>query len=404
MSIVIFNYFQLLTFRLSWYNISTKKMRILIVSTAYWPYPSGVSEVIYYLANGLHKRNHQVTVLTTNYAKKYQDGHVADFKVVRVGKAVEIKINQSVSHISVGADIVPGINRLLKNESFDIIHYHNCFPLELESWVLHFSKTVNCVSFHTIGFKRSPIFNIGSFIFRKYIKKIHGHIAISEIAREWNRPYFPGDYTIIPNGVDTDRFSLAVKPFEKPHGSFVILYLGRLHQRKGIFIALDAFGKIKDKYPQALLYVVGKGFLENEAKAYAEKLGLTKRCRFFGYVSRDDLPRFYRTCDVYISPALGGEAQGIVLLEAMACGKAVIASEIHGYREVIHNNENGILFKTGSSDDLAAKIGWLINDTTLKEKIATNARKNAEKHSWDKTTQKIEDYYQDLITRYKSSF
>jgi phosphatidylinositol alpha-mannosyltransferase len=379
-------------------------MRILIVSTAYWPYPSGVSEVIFHLAKGLHSRNHKVTVLTTNYSKLHDDGHHADFDVVRIGKAIEIRINQSVSHISVGHDIPFKIKRLLQNGNFDIIHYHNCFPLELESWVLHFSKTINCVSFHTIGFKRNPLFNIGSLLFRRYINKIHGYIAVSEIARDWNRPYFPGDYTIIPNGVDTERFSLAVEPFTKPKDSFIILYLGRLHQRKGIFVALDAFKNIKDKYPHALLYIVGKGFLETEAKAYAEKLELNNRCRFFGYVSQIDLPRFYRTCDIYVSPALGGESQGIVLLEAMACGKAVIASEIHGYREVVHNNENGLLFQAGSSEDLAHKIEQLILNNVLKEKLEINARRHAEIHSWEKITNRIEDYYQSLIKQYKSSF
>ncbi|MBS4015304.1 MAG: glycosyltransferase family 4 protein [Candidatus Latescibacteria bacterium] len=379
-------------------------MRILIVSTAYWPYPSGVSEVIYYLSNELNARGHKVTVLTTNYSKIYDDGHNADFDVVRVGKAVEIHINQSVSHISLGYDIPVKIKRLLKNEHFDIIHYHNCFPLELESWVLHYSKTINCVSFHTIGFKRNPLFDIGAFIFKKYINKIHGHIAISEIARNWNRPYFPGDYTIIPNGVDTERFSLSVEPFEKPKNAFVILYLGRLHQRKGIFVALDAFKNIKDKYPNTLLYVVGKGLLENEAQAYTEKLGLNNCCRFFGYVSRDELPRFYRTCDVFISPALGGEAQGIVLLEAMASGKAVIVSAIPGYQEVVADNENGLLFQTGSSQDLAEKIRLVMNDNLLRQKLEINARGRAEQYAWPKIVERVENYYTELIAHHKSSF
>ncbi len=377
-------------------------MRILIVSTAYWPYPSGVSEVVYYLAKELHARDHKITVLTTNYSKAYDDGHDADFNVVRIGKAFEIRINQSVSHISLGHDIPFKIKNLLKTEQFDIIHYHNCFPLELESWVLHFSRTINCVTFHTIGFKRNPLFNFGAFLFKKYINKIHGHIAVSEIARDWNQLYFPGDYSIIPNGVDIGRFSLAVEPFEKPKDSFIILYLGRLHQRKGIFLALDAFKKIKDKYPKALLYVVGRGLLENDAKLYAQNLGLGARCRFFGYVSWKNLARYYRTCDVYISPALGGESQGIVLIEAMACGKPVIASEITGYREVVHNNENGMLFKPGSSEDLADKISRFIDDPVLRLKLETNARKHAESYAWDKTTRKIETYYLDLIKRYRA--
>ncbi|MCI0473306.1 MAG: glycosyltransferase family 4 protein [Ignavibacteria bacterium] len=372
-------------------------MKILIVSSAYWPYPSGVSEVVYYLAQGLCERGHNIKVLTTNYPQIHDDDHVGNFEVIRVGKAVKIHINKSVSHIPLGSAIPFKIKHLLEDHRFDIIHYHNCYPLELEFWALHFSKTINCVTYHTAGFRKSLLYNIGAHIFRKYTKKIHGHIAISKIAQEWSEPYFPGDYRVIPNGIDTNRFSLSVKPLDKPKDSFVILYLSRIDKRKGIFVALDAFNRLKGDFPNALLYIVGHGPLGKQAREYAQELNLDGRCRFFGYVNRNELARFYRTCDVYISPALGGEAQGLVLLEAMACGKAVIASDISGYNEVIENGENGILFKPDSSLDLAQKIGELIRDEKLSQSMAMNARLHAERYSWDKIVRRIEAYYQELI-------
>jgi phosphatidylinositol alpha-mannosyltransferase len=374
-------------------------MKILIVSTAYWPYPSGVSEVGYYLAKGLRARGHNVKVLTSNYPQTYRDTYIEDLDVIRVGKAVMIHINKSVSHVPLGYDIPFKIRKLLKNEHFDIIHYHNCYPPELEFWALHFSNTINCVSFHTVGFRKNLIYNIASFIFRKYTKKLHGHIAVSEIAREWSEPYFPGDYRVIPNGVDTERFSLSVRPFERPKDSFIILYVGRLDKRKGIFVALDAFKRISDEFPNSILQVVGKGSLDKEVQVVANSLKLGDRCQFFGYVSRDDLPRYYASCDVYISPALGGEAQGIVLLEAMACGKPVIASDIGGYDEVIKNGENGILFTSNSSEDLAQKIGQVIMDDKLRKSLAVNARLYAEGCAWNTIVKRVEDYYVDLLAR-----
>lgn len=376
-------------------------MRILIVSSAYWPYPSGVSEHVYHLAEGLKNYGHEITLLTTNYPKIGEAGQFDNLKIIRIGRAYMLHINKSVSPLPTGSDIPQKVKKIVDKGNFDIIHLHSCYPPEITFWALLFSKTVNCVTYHTVGFKRSILFNIGATIFRKYINKIHGHIYVSNLARLWNQPYMPGDYRIIPNGVDIERFSPSVLPFDKPKNSFVILYVGRLDKRKGVFIALEAFGKIKKQYPQALLYVVGKGPLEKEAKEYAQSLNLTGRCQFFGYVTREDLPRFYRTCDVYVSPALGGEAQGIVLLEAMACGKTVIASDIGGYNEVIEDGQNGILFTQGSANDLAIKIGQIINNEQLRKTLEKNARARAEEFSWDKIVRYVEKYYIDLTDKYR---
>lgn len=380
--------------------IFTREMRILIVSSAFWPYPSGVSEHVYHLAEGLKKRGHAVKILTTNYPKyRWEKMFYDDLDVIRVGRAYMLHINKSVSTLPLGSDIPYKVKKILDKGNFDIIHTHGCYPPEIAFWALHFSKTINCVTFHTVGFRKSPFFNLVSFIFGKFTKKLHGHIAVSEIARKWSEPYIPGDYRVIPNGVDGERFSLSVEPFEKPKDSFVILYVGRLDKRKGIFVALNAFKRIMDKFPNALLYVVGKGPLEAEARSLAESLELNDRCRFFGYVSRDDLPRYYASCDVYISPALGGEAQGIVLLEAMACGKPVIASDISGYQEVIEDGKNGVLFTPDSSEDLAQKITQVIRDEKLRHSLIANARAHAEEYSWGKIAKQIEDYYLELIIK-----
>ncbi len=382
-------------------------MRILIVSSTYWPYPLGGSEHVHYLCRGLKERGHEITLLTTNYPwlKHSADtGHIDDVEIIRVGRAYMIQINKSVSVLPIGIDIPFKVKAVLTKKKYDIVHTHGCYPPEIGFWTLLFSKSVNCVTYHTVGFNRSYFYNLAGKVFRPFAKKIHGHIAVSEVARSWAEPYMPGDYRIIPNGIDTNRFNLSIPAIDRPKDAFIILYLGRLDMRKGIFVALEAFSKIKDKFPHALLYVVGKGVVEEEAKAYAEKLQLSERCQFFGYINREDLARFYRACDVYVAPALGGEAQGIVLLEAMACGKPVIVSNIAGYQEVVQNNEYGMLFDVGSSEDLANKIGLLIADKKLQEKLAIKARQRAEYYAWPKIVERVENYYIELIARHKSEF
>jgi phosphatidyl-myo-inositol alpha-mannosyltransferase len=375
-------------------------MRILLVSSAFWPYPSGISEHVYYLAKGLIKRGHQVKILTTNYPSKWETGVHEDLDVTRFGRAVLIPLNKSAATFPFGFDIPYRTKQFLKQQTFDVIHMHGCYPPEIGFWALKYSKTVNCVTFHTVGFKNIPMTKMLSKIFKKYADKINGKIAVTKIAQVWAEPFFPGKYRVIPNGVDCERFSLNVQPIIKKEGNiFRILYLGRLDERKGVLIAINAFKKIHDKIPNTKLYIVGGGTLEKEACQLACNLLVQDSCQFLGYVKREDLPGYYASADAYVAPALGGEAQGIVLLEAMASGRPVIASDIEGYRAVIEDNKTGLFFKAGDAEDLAEKLQQVIQNIQMRKAMMKNARLSAERYSWDKIVVEIEGYYQELIER-----
>lgn len=378
-------------------------MKILLVSSAFLPYPSGISEHVFYLAQELTKLGHQVKVLTTNYPLYWSDRSDSNsqFEIMRYGKVVFLPLNKSFATFPWGADIPFRVKRLLNSTHFDIIHLHGCYPLEIGFWALHFSQTINCVTFHTVGFRKSFLLKLGGLLFGRYRHKLHGKIAVSQIARSWAEPFIKDDYRIIPNGVDCNRFSPEVLPIEKHNKNGpIILFVGRLEPRKGILVAINAFKKIQERFPNAKLYVVGKGPLESTVRKLVVTLNLKDACQFFGYVSRENLPRYYASADVYLSPALGGEAQGIVLLEAMACAKAVVASDISGYREVIENGKNGLLAQPTSADDFAQKVNLILTDQKLKLSLQQNARNRAEKYSWPNIVKKIEAYYQELVSRY----
>jgi phosphatidylinositol alpha-mannosyltransferase len=307
-------------------------------------------------------------------------------------------LNKSAATFPFGFDIPYRTKQLLNSEKFDLIHLHGVYPPEIGFWALHYSRTKNCVTFYTAGFNKVTFLKPLSYIFKKYLKKIHGKIAITENARLWAEPFFPGDYRIIPAGVDCERFSPSVSPIiTKERNSFNILYLGRLDQRKGVLVAINAFRKIKDKFPNAKLLIAGKGPLEKSAKSLVQHLQLEDSCQFFGYVKQKDLPGFYTSADVYIAPALGGEAQGIVLLEAMACGLPVVASNISGYKEVVEDNKTGLFFKVNDADDLADKMQKVFSNADLRKSLMVNARLGAEKYSWDNITKQVEDYYKEII-------
>ena len=176
--------------------------------------------------------------------------------------------------------------------------------------------------------------------------KLDGRIFVSQAVRDFTLAQFAGDYRVIPNGIDVERFSSpAIKPIERfDDGRPNILYVGRLDKRKGFDHLLRAFPLIKQQFPDARLLVVG-AFDDQEKKPFvnfARKHHL-KSVHFIGYVSRAELPRYYRTATLSCAPSTGFESFGIVLLEAMAAGVPIVASDIMGYRQVLTDNHEGTL-------------------------------------------------------------
>ncbi len=365
-------------------------MKICLVSDPYYPYPSGVSEYTHYLAKYLRRLGHTVKILTTHYKDESSEQDV-----VRVGRVFYIPMNKSFATLSVGWDIPRKVKRFLEEENFDVIHTMGPFPPSISFFALHYSKALNITTFHSTGFK---YYRTGSFIFRKlfkkYINKLHGLIAVSETPRDTFTPYIPGDYTIIPNGVDLEKFHPGVMPFlEFRNIKNKILYLGRLDRRKGLIELLKAMPLIRDELKEALLIVVGKGRLEDDCKKLVAELGLSEMVVFKGYARSEEIPRYYASCDVYCSPALGGESFGIVLLEAMALAKPVVASRIPGYDRVIIDDYNGLFFDPHKPEDIAQKIIKVLKNEDLRKRLINNGKEFVKDYSWFNIAKNIEEFY-----------
>ncbi|MDD3804487.1 MAG: glycosyltransferase family 4 protein [bacterium] len=367
-----------------------KKLKVLLVSDPYYPYPSGISEYTFYLAKYLRKFGHSVIILTTHYP-----GEKDEEDLLRFGRVLMIPMNKSYATMSFGMEIPSKVKNLLFNNHFDIVHLNGPFPPSISFFALHYSKSVNIAAFLNAGFSfNSTGAGIARMLYKKYLNKISGRFALSETARMAMEPYFPGDYEIIPAGVDTEVFSKNANiRTDLKKTSLRILFLGRLDERKGIIVMIKAFKKLLTKKPDAKLVVAGKGPLDSEARNLAKSLSIEESVEFKGFIPFGEIPSYYRSADIYVSPALGGESFGIVLLEAMAVGAPVVASRIHGYSQVIKDNENGLLFETGDTDDLVSKILQLADDNNLREKCIKNGFLLAEKYSWENVASRIEKFY-----------
>lgn len=371
-------------------------MKICVVSDAYYPYPSGVSEYAFYLARYLRKFGHTVEILTTHYPREQPEEGVR-----RVGRVFLIPMNKSYATLSTGWQIPRYVKDLMRTGRFDIVHLNGPFPPSISFFALHYSTAVNIAAYLSTGFKfRRSGARLFRTAFAKYNDKIAGSIALSRAARETFAPYFPGDYRVIPCGVDTEVFNPGIGPRREFAGSQNrVLYLGRLDRRKGLQNLLLAFRKIIDAVKDARLIVVGKGPMADEAVKLTRALGIGGSVVFKGYASAGEIPSYYASSDVYCSPALGGESFGIVLLEAMAMSRPVVASNIPGYNEVVRHGENGLLFDPGNIDAIADSIIRVLADPTLRKKLAANGYRFAQEHSWEKIARRIEALYREKLGR-----
>jgi len=369
-------------------------LKICIVSDPYYPYPSGVSEYTYYLAKYLRRFGHTVKIVTTHFPN---DRPEAD--LVRFGRVLMIPLNKSYATMSFGLDIPINMRDFIRNESFDIIHLNGPFPPSLSFFGLHYSNTVNIAALLSAGFKFSKTGSgLVKKIFRKYNEKIHAVIALSPTACRSYSAYIPGDYHIIPPGVDHEIFHNKVPPRPGlPDGSPKILFLGRLDQRKGALNLLQAFPEVRKKFPDARLIIVGKGPYSEQCRKLADRLGIAAAVHFAGFISKPEIPGYYAACDIYCSPAQGGESFGIVLLEAMAVGTPVCCSRIPGYEDVVQDGYNGLLFDPRQPLDIAQTLLRALRNRELIAALGRNGLAFAKDFTWENIARRIEAVYREAI-------
>jgi phosphatidylinositol alpha-mannosyltransferase len=190
-----------------------------------------------------------------------------------------------------------------------------------------------------------------------------------------------------------------VKPIERfKDGKLNILFVGRLEKRKGLSYLLDAFERIKEEMPDSRLIIVGPGTrLRRRYEKRVAKHGL-KDVVFVGFASYEELPRYYQSADIFCAPATGSESFGIVLLEAMALSKPVVASNIEGYAGVVSDGVDGMLVPPKDSQSLARALTTLLNDESLRQKMGEQGRAKALNYGWESIAGHILDYYKRVLS------
>ncbi len=368
-------------------------MKIAMVSPYDFTWPGGVTAHVSQLARELGRSGHEVQVLAPHTpSRECQDADL----LVPLGRSVPLPSGGSIARVSLSWWLYPKVRELLKREQFDIVHLHEPMAPILPLCVLEFSNSVNIGTFHA-SYARQHLYRFTSPITKRWQARLNGSIAVSPAARRYVNNTFPGDYEIIPNGIDFDHFSTKAVPYPKyQDGKLNILFVGRLEKRKGLRYLLEAYGNLKWENPNIRLIVVGPGNPDKESYRILSSHNL-QDVEFVGRVSYDDLPRYYASADIFCSPATGAESFGIVLLEAMAAGKPVIASDIEGFRGVMTHGEQGLLVPKKDGDALADALSTLANDPELRLKLGAQGNKTAEDYRWEVVAGRVENYYKSCL-------
>ena len=380
-------------------------MKVGLVSPYDWSYPGGVKSHITHLAAELRARGHTVRILTPATGKP---ARTPEYGIYKLGWAAPLRVNGSVARVSVAPDVNGHIGDLLKRERFDILHLHEPLASVLPLTILHHSRRVGAVTLGTFhasvrrsGMSTPPEWAYASArpFLRYYFRRLHGRIAVSEAALHFIEHYFPGEYRIIPNGVNIARFRDAVPRPELDDDKLNILFVGRIEKRKGLKFLLRAIPLVREHHPDTRFIIVGDGPLRPGYQRLVERAGWPDVV-FAGRVSDAELPSYYASADVFSAPNLGSESQGIVLLEALASGVPTIASNIPGYRAVIRDGVEGLLVPPGHSEELAWAICHLLRNPSERARLRTLGRMRAETYSWERVAQSVEAYYEELYAMY----
>ena len=368
-------------------------MKIGIVTPYAYPMPGGVNDHVGSLYRVLRSRGHDVRIITSSHGlQKASEGDI-----IRVGKGFSVPFNGSMGTITLSPTYLAQMRAILERERFDVLHYHEPFVPFLSLVTLTLSTSVNVGTFHAFG-GLSISYEFGKRMLGHYAGKLHGRIAVSPAARHFISRYFPGEYKIVPNGVEPGRYQRAVPIARYRDGVTNILFVGRMEPRKGLIHLLRAFRKLQRDGVRARLLLVGTGPGEREARRYV----LTRQLddvEFLGRVSEAQKAQLFKTADIYVSPATGRESFGIVLLEAMSAGAPIICSDIHGYRGVVRRERDGILVEPGNADALAASIRRLIDDPALRAQLSRAGEERAQLFTWERVGQAVEEYYGFVIRR-----
>jgi phosphatidylinositol alpha-mannosyltransferase len=361
-------------------------MRIGMVCPYSFDVPGGVQSHVLQLAEVMRTRGHDVSVL----APSSPHVDLPDY-VVSGGKAVPIPYNGSVARLRFGPATHRKVKKWLMLGEFDVLHLHEPNAPSLSMLALMIAEGPIVATFHTSTTK-SLTLSVFQGILRPWHEKIVGRIAVSDLARRWQMEALGSDAVEIPNGVDVASIADAPLLEGYPRPGKSVLFLGRFDEpRKGMAVLLAALPQLVAHHPDIEILIVGRGDKDELSSEAGELAG---HLRFLGQADDAVKASALRSADVYCAPNTGGESFGIVLVEAMAAGTPVVASDLDAFRRVLLDGAAGCLVPVDDSAHLAQALIDVLGDDAAARRYVQTATEAVQRYDWSVVARQIMRVYE----------
>lgn len=375
-------------------------MKITQVTPYFYPHVGGVESHVLSLSRELAKMGHEVRIVTSLVKNSQPHENFDSLEIFRVKPLLN----------AYGTPVMPKLSKVLSKMDCDVLHTHTPPPFT-SYYAAKTSKkkgvplvlTYHC-DLEIPGIFGNFIVGIYRRIFEPYtLKQTDNIIVHTKTYGSTSRTIWRYDPMVIPSAVNASLFNPNIKggrirEVYNLSNFNVVLYVGRLRHHKGLEYLIES---AKHTAENVKYLIVGGGDFGVHLKNLAKKIGVSNKIIFAGEVPNEKLPEYYAACDVFLLPSVSRlEAFGLVILEAMASGKAVIVSDIPGVREVIENNVEGLLAEPLNSKDIAEKINFLLADKELRERMGKNGRKKVEENYQISTiARQVENVYRDVLNK-----
>ncbi|MFC7406133.1 glycosyltransferase family 4 protein [Georgenia alba] len=362
-------------------------MRVGLICPYSFDAYGGVQLHVRDLAEELIRRGHDVSVM----APAEDSTPVPDY-VVPSGGSVAIPYNGSVARLTFGPVVGGRVRRWVGDGRFDLLHLHEPFIPSLSMLALWVADGPVVGTFHT-SMERSRALRAISPVVGPMLEKVSGRIAVSSEARRTLVQHLGGDAVVVPNGVYADHFADAEPDprWSATPGRPTVAFLGRLDEpRKGLPVLAAAIPEVLTLVPGARFLVAGRGDASEE-RALLARHG--DAVTFLGGISDEEKRRLFRSVDVYVAPQTGGESFGIVLVEAMAAGALVVASDIPAFQAVLEQGAHGRLFRRGDPRSLARTLVEVLTHPQDAAPLRSSASTAVRRYDWSVVTTQILHVY-----------
>ncbi|MGI8532171.1 MAG: glycosyltransferase family 4 protein [Geodermatophilaceae bacterium] len=362
-------------------------MRVGLVCPYTWDIPGGVQFHVRDLAESLLDLGHEVSVLTPA-----DDESTLPAYAVCAGRAVAIRYNGAVARMQFGPVSAARVRRWLKTNRFDVLHVHEPAAPSLSLLACMLATGPIVATVHTAS-TRLFWLAAGQGMLQPFMERVSGRIAVSDLARRLQVEHLGLDAVVIPNGVHVAHYRGAGTLPGLPRSGGTVGFIGRYDEpRKGMPVLVRALAALAPGRPGLRLLVAGRG----DAEDFEDGLpaALRGKVQLLGLLSEQDKAALLRSVDVYCAPNTGGESFGVILLEAMAAGAPIVASDLDAFRRVLDGGRAGVLVPVDDPDALAAGLAAVLDDPGRRAELVRAGASVVAEYDWPVVARRIVGVYE----------